>query len=171
MHVSTDSYFEKGMHAITYVYIHIRTHPQQTIPLEKIEDFGVHANQYYQLDVSFFKSSLDSHLLVRISIPPWSVIPNVHGHAHWLTLSSFDRFVYYVHMHMHECIFLLSSKLLHMCTQRYKFLCSSLGSDLRLALIFPWELCSFLRHSRHSWRNPLLSLIYVYTHTERKECE
>uniref|UniRef100_A0A7S0WE14 MPN domain-containing protein n=1 Tax=Hemiselmis tepida TaxID=464990 RepID=A0A7S0WE14_9CRYP len=35
----------------------------QTIPLEKIEDFGVHANQYYPLDVSFFKSSLDSHLL------------------------------------------------------------------------------------------------------------
>lgn len=35
----------------------------QTIPLEKIEDFGVHANQYYQLEVSVFKSSLDSKLL------------------------------------------------------------------------------------------------------------
>ena len=35
----------------------------QTIPLDKIEDFGVHAKQYYQLDVSFFKSSLDDHLL------------------------------------------------------------------------------------------------------------
>jgi COP9 signalosome complex subunit 5 len=35
----------------------------QTIPLSKIEDFGVHANQYYPLDVSFFKSSLDSHML------------------------------------------------------------------------------------------------------------
>uniref|UniRef100_A0A7S0N3C6 MPN domain-containing protein n=1 Tax=Pyramimonas obovata TaxID=1411642 RepID=A0A7S0N3C6_9CHLO len=35
----------------------------QTIPLSKIEDFGVHAKQYYSLDVSFFKSSLDSSLL------------------------------------------------------------------------------------------------------------
>mmetsp|Transcript_1732 Transcript_1732/g.4052 ORF Transcript_1732/g.4052 Transcript_1732/m.4052 type:complete len:352 (-) Transcript_1732:93-1148(-) len=35
----------------------------QTIPLNKIEDFGVHANQYYSLNVSFFKSSLDSHML------------------------------------------------------------------------------------------------------------
>ncbi len=31
--------------------------------MNKIEDFGVHANQYYPLDVSFFKSSLDSHML------------------------------------------------------------------------------------------------------------
>jgi COP9 signalosome complex subunit 5 len=35
----------------------------QTIPLSKIEDFGVHANQYYSLDVSFFKSHLDSDVL------------------------------------------------------------------------------------------------------------
>lgn len=35
----------------------------QTIPLDKIEDFGVHAKSYYQLDVTFFKSSTDSHLL------------------------------------------------------------------------------------------------------------
>lgn len=35
----------------------------QTIPLNKIEDFGVHANQYYSLDVSFFKSHLDSDVL------------------------------------------------------------------------------------------------------------
>ena len=35
----------------------------QTIPLEKIEDFGVHCRQYYSLEVSYFKSSLDSHLL------------------------------------------------------------------------------------------------------------
>jgi len=35
----------------------------QTIPLNKIEDFGVHANSYYPLDVSFFKSALDSHML------------------------------------------------------------------------------------------------------------
>ena len=35
----------------------------QTIPLEKIEDFGVHCKSYYQLDISVFKSSLDSKLL------------------------------------------------------------------------------------------------------------
>lgn len=35
----------------------------QTIPLNKIEDFGVHCKQYYSLDVSYFKSSLDTHLL------------------------------------------------------------------------------------------------------------
>ena len=35
----------------------------QSIPLNKIEDFGVHANQYYQLDVQIFTSSLDTHLL------------------------------------------------------------------------------------------------------------
>jgi COP9 signalosome complex subunit 5 len=35
----------------------------QSIPLNKIEDFGVHANQYYQLDVQVFTSSLDTHLL------------------------------------------------------------------------------------------------------------
>lgn len=35
----------------------------QSIPISKIEDFGVHCKQYYQLEVSYFKSSLDSHLL------------------------------------------------------------------------------------------------------------
>ncbi|KAG6331296.1 hypothetical protein ID866_7794 [Astraeus odoratus] len=35
----------------------------QSIPLNKIEDFGVHANQYYPLDVEVFKSSLDNELL------------------------------------------------------------------------------------------------------------
>eukprot|EP01024_Parvocaulis_polyphysoides_P022602 TRINITY_DN20952_c0_g1_i1.p2 TRINITY_DN20952_c0_g1~~TRINITY_DN20952_c0_g1_i1.p2 ORF type:complete len:392 (+),score=53.72 TRINITY_DN20952_c0_g1_i1:73-1248(+) len=35
----------------------------QTIPMEKIEDFGVHANQYYQLEISYFKSTLDNKLL------------------------------------------------------------------------------------------------------------
>lgn len=35
----------------------------QSIPLSKIEDFGVHANQYYPLDVQIFKSSLDEELL------------------------------------------------------------------------------------------------------------
>lgn len=35
----------------------------QTIPLNKIEDFGVHCKQYYSLEVSYFKSSLDRKLL------------------------------------------------------------------------------------------------------------
>lgn len=35
----------------------------QSIPLSKIEDFGVHASQYYPLEVQVFKSSLDSELL------------------------------------------------------------------------------------------------------------
>lgn len=30
----------------------------QSIPLSKIEDFGVHCKQYYSLDVTFFKSEL-----------------------------------------------------------------------------------------------------------------
>merc|ERR1711973_880308 len=35
----------------------------QTIPLNKIEDFGVHCKQYYSMDVTYFKSALDKSLL------------------------------------------------------------------------------------------------------------
>ncbi|KAJ5770336.1 uncharacterized protein N7511_002387 [Penicillium nucicola] len=35
----------------------------QTIPLGKAEDFGAHANSYYSLDVSHFKSTLDAEIL------------------------------------------------------------------------------------------------------------
>lgn len=35
----------------------------QTIPLSKIEDFGAHASRYYSLEISHFKSTLDTHLL------------------------------------------------------------------------------------------------------------
>ncbi|CAO3672263.1 unnamed protein product [Rhizopus stolonifer] len=35
----------------------------QSIPLNKIEDFGVHAKSYYSLEVSHFKSKLDEQLL------------------------------------------------------------------------------------------------------------
>jgi COP9 signalosome complex subunit 5 len=38
----------------------------QPIPLNKIEDFGVHCKQYYPLEVSFFKSSLDKPLLEHL---------------------------------------------------------------------------------------------------------
>ena len=35
----------------------------QTIPLGKVEDFGAHADRYYALDVTHYKSTLDTHLL------------------------------------------------------------------------------------------------------------
>ncbi|KAG1172539.1 hypothetical protein G6F70_006393 [Rhizopus microsporus] len=35
----------------------------QSIPLNKIEDFGVHVKSYYSLEVSHFKSTLDEQLL------------------------------------------------------------------------------------------------------------
>lgn len=35
----------------------------QTIPLAKIEDFGAHSSRYYSLEVSHFKSTLDTRLL------------------------------------------------------------------------------------------------------------
>ena len=35
----------------------------QSIPLSKIEDFGVHASSYYPLEVQIFKSTLDDTLL------------------------------------------------------------------------------------------------------------
>ncbi|KAG5636909.1 hypothetical protein H0H81_006444 [Sphagnurus paluster] len=43
----------------------------QSIPLSKIEDFGVHANQYYQVDVEIFKSSLDNDLLAMLWNKYW----------------------------------------------------------------------------------------------------
>ena len=49
----------------------------QSIPLHKIEDFGVHCKQYYALEVSYFKSRLDRELLDAL----W--------HKYWLsTLTS-----------------------------------------------------------------------------------
>ena len=35
----------------------------QSIPLNKIEDFGAHASRYYSLEISHFKSTLDTHIL------------------------------------------------------------------------------------------------------------
>ncbi|KAF8511322.1 JAB1/Mov34/MPN/PAD-1 ubiquitin protease-domain-containing protein [Gautieria morchelliformis] len=43
----------------------------QSIPLAKIEDFGVHANQYYSLDVEIFKSELDEELLAKLWNKYW----------------------------------------------------------------------------------------------------
>jgi len=35
----------------------------ESVPLNKIEDFGAHQGQYYQLDISYFKSACDTALL------------------------------------------------------------------------------------------------------------
>ncbi|CCX31218.1 JAB1/Mov34/MPN/PAD-1 ubiquitin protease-domain-containing protein [Pyronema domesticum] len=35
----------------------------QAIPLSKIEDFGAHSSSYYPMEVTHFKSTLDTHLL------------------------------------------------------------------------------------------------------------
>lgn len=43
----------------------------QTIPLSKIEDFGVHCKQYYSLDITYFKSSLDAGLLDMLWAKYW----------------------------------------------------------------------------------------------------
>lgn len=44
----------------------------QPIPLNKIEDFGVHADMYYTLDVSIFKTSLDSQIIKLLWNKYWS---------------------------------------------------------------------------------------------------
>ncbi|CCG82078.1 putative COP9 signalosome subunit 5 [Taphrina deformans PYCC 5710] len=43
----------------------------RNIPLGKIEDFGVHASQYYPLQVTHFKSSLDAKLLEALWNKYW----------------------------------------------------------------------------------------------------
>ncbi|KAJ1725308.1 COP9 signalosome catalytic subunit rri1 [Coemansia erecta] len=43
----------------------------QSVPLNKIEDFGVHADRYYPLEVSYFKSSLDDKLMDRLWRKHW----------------------------------------------------------------------------------------------------
>ncbi|VDN38498.1 unnamed protein product [Gongylonema pulchrum] len=43
----------------------------QSIPLNKIEDFGVHCKQYYPLEVTYFKSSLDARLLESLWNTYW----------------------------------------------------------------------------------------------------
>ncbi|KAJ2003165.1 COP9 signalosome catalytic subunit rri1 [Coemansia thaxteri] len=43
----------------------------QAVPLNKIEDFGVHADRYYPLEVGYFKSSLDQRLMERLWRKHW----------------------------------------------------------------------------------------------------
>ncbi|KAI9852200.1 MAG: COP9 signalosome catalytic subunit rri1 [Thelocarpon superellum] len=47
------------------------TDEYQTIPLAKIEDFGAHSDRYYPLEISHFKSSLDTHLLEMLWNKYW----------------------------------------------------------------------------------------------------
>lgn len=47
------------------------TDQYQTIPLEKIEDFGVHCKAYYSIQISIFKSSLSSVLLDQLWNKYW----------------------------------------------------------------------------------------------------
>ena len=35
----------------------------ESVPMDKVKDFGVHANRYYSMEVTYFKSNLDSSLL------------------------------------------------------------------------------------------------------------
>ncbi|KAI9505622.1 Mov34/MPN/PAD-1 family protein [Coemansia spiralis] len=43
----------------------------QDVPLNKIEDFGVHSSKYYPLEVGYFKSSLDQQLMERLWRKHW----------------------------------------------------------------------------------------------------
>ncbi|ORX86932.1 hypothetical protein BCR32DRAFT_215826 [Anaeromyces robustus] len=43
----------------------------QTIPLNKIEDFGIHCKRYYSLNISYFKSELDTNLLASLWNKYW----------------------------------------------------------------------------------------------------
>jgi COP9 signalosome complex subunit 5 len=43
----------------------------QSIPLAKVEDFGAHSSRYYSLEVSHFKSSLDTQLLEMLWNKYW----------------------------------------------------------------------------------------------------
>lgn len=57
---------EKGLCVQHYKPPDDKPSEYQTIPLSKIEDFGVHANSYYSLDITYFKSSLDAVLLDQL---------------------------------------------------------------------------------------------------------
>ncbi|KAI2084947.1 COP9 signalosome catalytic subunit rri1 [Ophidiomyces ophidiicola] len=44
----------------------------QSIPLNKVEDFGTHASQYYSLEISHFKSTLDTNILSLLWNKYWA---------------------------------------------------------------------------------------------------
>lgn len=41
------------------------------VPMDKLEDFGIHAHKYYQLEHSFFKSQLDQYVLNNLWNEYW----------------------------------------------------------------------------------------------------
>lgn len=43
----------------------------QTIPMDKAQDFGAHADRYYSMEVSHYKSSLDTKLLASLWNKYW----------------------------------------------------------------------------------------------------
>lgn len=47
------------------------TATQSTVPLAKAAEFGAHARRYYSLEVSHFKSTLDTHLLEQLWHKYW----------------------------------------------------------------------------------------------------
>jgi COP9 signalosome complex subunit 5 len=50
----------------------LSSNQHESIPMAKMEDFGVHADKYYQLDVSYFKSGLDERLLETLWGKYWA---------------------------------------------------------------------------------------------------
>lgn len=42
-----------------------------SVPIDKIEELGAHYHKYYQLETSFFKSSLDNEILDRLWNEYW----------------------------------------------------------------------------------------------------
>lgn len=44
---------------------------QTSVPLDKIEELGAHYHKYYQMESSFFKSSLDNEILDRLWNEYW----------------------------------------------------------------------------------------------------
>jgi len=44
----------------------------QTVPLAKSKDFGAHADRYYSMDITYFKSSLDSKILELLWHKYWA---------------------------------------------------------------------------------------------------
>ena len=49
-----------------YTPIDASSSEYQSISLSKTEDFGVHANQYYQPNIEIFKSGLDNDILAML---------------------------------------------------------------------------------------------------------
>ena len=48
-----------------------KTSTHQHIPADKIEDFGVHADQYYALDIDVFQTSADKNVLNQLWSEYW----------------------------------------------------------------------------------------------------